>query len=159
MKKTICAGALFALLAACGANSEDSPGPVERAVAPPVTGATTMANGEPAYGHGDAKDPETGYHATTMLKCGFENAAPTQSCDSGVKRNWNGEGEHLVEVTKPDGSKRAIFFKGTEPYSADSSQADGSAGWEFKTTREGDQVTVKFGPESYVIVDALVAGG
>lgn len=40
-----------------------------------------------------------------------------------------------------------------------SAQSDGSAGWDFAFTRDGDMVTIKFGPETYVIVDALVVGG
>ncbi|MCA0902847.1 hypothetical protein [Qipengyuania aquimaris] len=108
---------------------------------------------------GDAMVAGTDYNATTILDCGFANAPPTQSCEAGVKRNWGEDGTHLVEVSKPDGSKRAIFFNGTEPYGADSAQADGSAGWDFTTTRDGDRVTVKFGPETYILVDALITGG
>lgn len=107
----------------------------------------------------DALVPGTDYNATTILDCGFGNAAPTQSCEAGVKRQWGEDGTTLVEVTKPDGRKRAIFVRGTTPYSADSAEADGSAGWDFETTRDGDRVTVTFGPETYVIVDALIEGG
>lgn len=114
---------------------------------------------QPAYGEGDAKVPGTDYNATTMLKCGFDNGPPTQTCDAGVKRNWGEDGTHLVEVTKPDGLKRAIFFNGTTPYGADSAQADGSAGWELTSTRDGDEVTISFGPETYVVFDALITGG
>ncbi len=107
----------------------------------------------------DAKVAGTDYNATTILKCGFNGAAPTQSCNAGVKRNWGEDGSHLVEVSKPDGRKRAIFFNGTEPFGADSAEADGSAGWDFTSTRDGDQVTIWYGPETYVIVDALFTGG
>lgn len=113
----------------------------------------------PVDSSGDAMVAGTDYNATTMLPCGFAGAAPKQSCDAGVKRNWGEDGTNLVEVTKPDGRKRAIFFNGTEPYGADSAQSDGSAGWDFTSTRDCDQVTIKFGPETYVIVDALVEGG
>lgn len=120
---------------------------------------TRMANGEPAYGHGDARDPATGYHATTIIDCGMNGAAPTGSCKAGVKRNWGDDGTSLVEVMKPDGRKRAIFFLGNTPTGADGAEADGSAGWDFKWTRKDDQVTITYGPETYVIVDALVEGG
>lgn len=107
----------------------------------------------------DPADPVTGYNATAPVKCGFGNGPPEQTCQAGVKRRWGEDGTTLVEVTKSDGMKRAIYFKGTDPYGADSSEADGSAGWDFDSTREGDQVTVRYGPETYVIVDALVEGG
>ncbi|MBT8427258.1 MAG: hypothetical protein KJO02_04430 [Erythrobacter sp.] len=118
-----------------------------------------MGEGGPAYGEGDAKVAGTDYNATTMVSCGFDNGPPTQSCDAGVKRDWGEDGSHLVEVTKPDGRKRAIFFNGTEPYGADSAQADGSAGWDLSSTRDGDRITISYGPETYVIVDALITGG
>ncbi|MDG5749085.1 hypothetical protein P8Q88_12950 [Qipengyuania sp. XHP0207] len=117
-------------------------------------------NGPAASESEDALVAGTEYNATTILDCGFDGQPPTQSCNAGIKRNW-GEtpGEHLVEVTKPDGRTRAIFFRGTEPYGADSAQADGSAGWDFETSRDGDRVTVKYGPETYVLVDAMITGG
>lgn len=107
----------------------------------------------------DALVAGTDYNAMAQVKCGFDNAKPTQSCDAGVKRKWGDDGTTLIEIQKPDGRKRAIFFRGTEPYGADSAQADGSAGWDLKSTRDGDQVTIRFGPETYVIVDAFVEGG
>lgn len=114
-------------------------------------------NGPP--GSGDALVPGTEYNATSIIDCGFGGAAPTQSCEAGVVRNWGEEGKHLVEVQKPDGFKRAIFYDGTTPFSADSAESDGSAGWEFEVAREGDRVTITYGPETYVIVDALIEGG
>ncbi len=117
-------------------------------------------NGPMASESEDALVAGTEYNATTILDCGFDGNAPTQSCNAGVKRNWSEKpGEHLVEVTKPDGRKRAIFFRGTEPYGADSAQSDGSAGWDFETSRDGDRVAISYGPETYVIVDALITGG
>ena len=107
----------------------------------------------------DFADPVTGYNATTQIPCGFDGAPPTSNCPAGVKRRWGEDGTNLVEVTKPDGRKRAIFFEGTTPYGADSAQADGSAGWDFDYTRDGDRLTIRFGPETYVIVDALIEGG
>ena len=109
---------------------------------------------------GDALVAGTDYNATTILDCGFDGKPPTQSCEAGVKRNWSERpDEHLVEVKKPDGRTRAIFFRGTKPFSADSAQSDGSAGWDFETSRDGDRVTISYGPETYVIVDALITGG
>lgn len=107
----------------------------------------------------DALVPGTDYHATTEVPCGFDGAEPTGDCFAGVKRNWGEDGAALVEVTKPDGQKRAIYFRGTTAYGADSSEADGSAGWTFEASRRDDESVIKFGPETYVIFDALVVGG
>lgn len=156
MRRFIVTGALAIVLAACGGAAETEEAEPEEAETTADAGTEAA---QPAYGEGDALVAGTDYNATTLLKCGFDNAAPEQTCEAGIKRNWGEEGQHLIEVSKPDGFKRAIFLRGTEPYGADSAQADGSAGWDFATTRDGDQVTVKFGPETYVLVDAMVTGG
>lgn len=108
---------------------------------------------------GDALVPGTDYNATASVACGFDGGEPTGTCPAGVKRQWGEDGTTLVEITKPDGRKRALFFRGTTPYGADSAQADGSAGWSFKVSRRDDQSVIRFGPETYVIVDAFVVGG
>ena len=118
-----------------------------------------LAEGQSAAGNDDALVPGTEYNATTTISCGFGGAEPTRSCSAGIVRNWGEDGTHLIEVEKPDGRKRAIFLNGTEPYGADSAQSDGSAGWDFETSRSGDRVTINYGPETYVIVDAMVTGG
>ena len=107
----------------------------------------------------DALVPGTDYHATAEVPCGFDGAEPTSNCPAGVKRNWGEDGTTLVEVEKPDGFKRALFFRGTTPYGADSAEADGSAGWTFEVSRRDDQSVIKYGPETYIIVDAFVVGG
>lgn len=112
-----------------------------------------------AAGDGDALVPGTKYHATGNVACGFGGNEPTGSCAAGVIRRWGDDGTSLLEVTKPDGQKRALYFKGTTPSGADSSQADGSAGWDFKTSRRDDQSVIEFGPETYVVVDAFIEGG
>ncbi|WP_394730599.1 hypothetical protein [Altererythrobacter sp. GH1-8] len=146
-------GAASFVLASCGGGSA----PEE----PNDTGGSEEVAQEPvsAAESEDALVPGTQYNATAQIPCGFAGEDPTQNCDAGVIRNWGEDGTTLVEVQKPDGSKRAIFVQGTTPIGADSAEADGSAGWDFKTTRDGDRVTVNFGPESYIIVDAFVEGG
>jgi hypothetical protein len=157
MRRYLTSGIALAItLAAC--NGKDSaPDEVPAAIARD-TGGEAKGNGPPPPPDiPEPIAPGNDYTATTILDCGFDGAAPTAKCNAGVKRNWGDEA--LVEVFKPDGMKRAIFFKGTEPYGADSSQADGSAGWDFEATRKGDEVTIKFGPETYVIFDSLIVGG
>lgn len=121
----------------------------------PRSGSTPRA----AATGGDALVPGTDYNATALVACGFDGGEPTGSCPAGVKRRWGKDGTTLVEITKPDGRRRALFFRGTTPYGADSAQADGSAGWSFKVSRRDDQSVIRYGPETYVIVDAFVEGG
>ncbi len=103
----------------------------------------------------DVADPKTGYHATARVQCGFGGGEPTESCPAGVKRYQGENGESVVEVTRPQGGKRSILFRGTTAYGA----TDGPADWTFEVTRNNDVSTVEYGPETYVIVDALVVGG
>jgi hypothetical protein len=112
-----------------------------------------------ADGDVDVLVPGTEYHATAQVACGFDGAEPKTNCPAGVKRQWGEDGTTLVEISKPDGFKRAIYFRGTTPYGADSAEADGSAGWDFEVSRDGDQSVIEFGPETYVIIDAFVIGG
>jgi hypothetical protein len=153
-------------LVACGSSEKSTSGTDQTAGAMPTT---SESSGESATAGGDAApsaaipepiEPGSEYSATTILSCGFGGAAPGQYCNAGVKRNWGDKGdEALVEVFKPDGAKRAIFFRGTEPYGADGNEADGSVAWDFKAVRAGDQVTIKYGPETYIIIDSLILGG
>lgn len=164
--KTVTTMLLLGGLVACGSSEKSTSGTDQTAGAMP---ATAEPGGESATAGGDAApsaaipepiEPGSEYSATTILSCGFGGAAPGQYCNAGVKRNWGDKGdEALVEVFKPDGAKRAIFFRGTEPYGADGNEADGSAAWDFKAIRAGDQVTIKYGPETYVIIDSLIVGG
>ncbi len=109
---------------------------------------------------GDALVAGTDYNATATVRCGVDGLDPTNSCEAGVKRGWGDDGSTLVEVTKPDGVKRALYFRGLEPIGADSSQADGSADWDITSSRDSDGfIFVRFGPETYVIADAFVEGG
>lgn len=106
----------------------------------------------------DALVPGTPYHATTDINCVF-GEMPHTTCPAGVICQWGEDGTTLVEVTKPDGFKRALFFKDGVAYGADSAESDGSAGFEFKLERQGDDSIITYGPEQYVIPDALVMGG
>ena len=128
-------------------------GDANAGLAESTAAAASYAAGE------DALVPGTDYHATAQVPCGFGGAEPTSNCPAGVKRKWGDDGTTLVEVTKPDGRKRAIYFQGTTPYGADSAEADGSAGWSFDVSRRDDQSVIKYGPETYIIVDAFVVGG
>lgn len=118
-----------------------------------------FAANDGGHADGDALVPGTDYHATAQIKCSVNGGTPTAMCPAGVKRNWGEDGTTLVEITRPNGMKRAIFFNGTHAYGADSAEADGSAAYTFKATRRGDETLIEYGPERYVIVDAFVVGG
>lgn len=95
------------------------------------------------FGEGNAIDPATAYHATTSISCEFEVKEPSRSCPAGVKRKWGENGTHLLEVTKPDGPKGALYFRDTAPYGAESAEADGWAGWDFKVSRQGEDTLIR----------------
>jgi len=86
--------------------------------------------------------PGTDFNAVGKVRCAIEGSFGETECDVGVKRRWTTEGNTLVEVTKPDGSRRAIFYEGRNPYGAETSQADGSAGWDFEARRSGGATVI-----------------
>lgn len=102
----------------------------------------------------DAKVPGTGFHAIGPLPCSIGGAPVDVQCKFGVQRQ--GQGSGLVEITKPDGSKRTVFFDKGRATGYDASQVDKA---EFKATRQGDSTSVQIGSERYEIPDAVIFGG
>ncbi|AZG45223.1 hypothetical protein [Gordonia insulae] len=108
-------------------------------------------------GDANAGLPSASAQTTKGVVCSTTGTPPTADCAAKVTRDWGDDKKStLVEVTKPDGSSRALFFHGTTPYGADSSQADGSAAYDFVVTRQGGASVITFGPERYVVPDSLV---
>lgn len=144
------AAALALLLAGCSGTDE---------AAAPAADASASPVAAPA-GSGDTLVPGTDYHATATLSCTLDGTPVAAGCPAGVKRRWSEDGGALVEITKPDGSRRAIFTDAAgKPTGADSAEADGSAGWTLEATQRDDTWIVDFGPEHYEIPQALVTGG
>lgn len=157
IRTTACAALLLGGIAACDA-AETPPAAAPEATAS-AADAAAAPDGTDMAQSDDALVPGTQYNATTILDCSFDGTAVTEGCNAGVMRNSGEAGMHMVEVTKPDGMKRVIFYEGTTPTGADGSEADGSSDWDFEVTRDGDTVTVVFGPETYTIPDAVITGG
>lgn len=152
----------FTVAAACSPSVDEPQG--NNVTENASTGGNVVGNdvgngmaGEPADGMGDAKTAD-GYHATTTVPCGIKDKLDAE-CWAGVMRNEGPDGTSFVEVKKPDGMKRILFFQGTNASGADSSQADGSAAYRFKWQRDDDWTVIEYGPERYRIPDALVVGG
>ena len=108
---------------------------------------------------GGARVTGAAYHSSAKVSCGFNGEPARESCTAGVKRHWGSDGTTLVEVSKPDGRKRAIYFRGIKAFGANGAKVDGSAAYEFTATRKGDESLISFGPERYVVPDALIGGG
>ena len=95
------------------------------------------------------------FDATGPIPCAQFSGQPMGQCDFGVARA--GGGYATVVVTRPDGSKRAIFFRKGIPIGADTSEADGYP--QFHADKERDLHLIRVGPERYEIPDAVVLGG
>lgn len=106
----------------------------------------------------DATVDGSDFNATAELPCSTDGAAPTQRCKAGVKRKWGEDGTTIVVVTRADGGTRSLLFKDGQALSADGAEADGSAGYDFRAERVGDETRVSFGPERYVVPDVFVTG-
>lgn len=126
--------------------------------------ATQLPSRPPAGGAGQLPSPPpmrpgSNYDATTILPCAFDGGLPEMRCNAGVKRRAGPNGETYVEIQRPGRSPRTIFFRGTEAFGADSAQSDGSASYKFQAIRRGDDTEILFGPERYIIADAVIVGG
>ncbi len=86
------------------------------AVAPDGSVATGPDNSALRAGQGD-------FDATGRIPCAQYVGQPMTQCDFCVARA--GGGYATVIITKPDGMKRAIFFRRGIPIGADTSEADG----------------------------------
>lgn len=95
------------------------------------------------------------FDATGPLPCSFSKDQAMQECQFGVARA--GGGYATVVITKPDGVKRAIFFRMGKALGADTSQADGYP--EFRSSKESDWNLIYVGEEFYKIPDAVIFGG
>lgn len=95
------------------------------------------------------------FDATGRIPCAQHAGQPVTECDFGVSRA--GGGYATVVITRPDGMKRAIYFRHGIPIGADTSQADGYG--EFHAEKESDLNLIRVGNERYEIPDAIVLGG
>ncbi len=95
------------------------------------------------------------FDASGNLPCAQALGQPTVPCRFAVARA--GGGYATVVVDRPDGGKRAIFFRLGIPIGADTSEADGYH--DFRSTQEGDLHLIRVGPERYEIPDAVILGG
>lgn len=96
------------------------------------------------------------FDATGTVPCAQDVGQPMGQCAFGVARA--GGGDATVVVTKPDGTRRAIFFTRGLALSADASQADPAA-FDFTATKEADLTLLRVGTERYEIPDAAIFGG
>jgi len=94
------------------------------------------------------------FDATGKLPCAQHAGQPMTQCEFGVARA--GGGYATVVVSKPDGVKRAIFYRMGIAIGADTSEADPG---EFSAARENDLYFIRVGHERYEIPDAVVLGG
>ncbi|HMQ57149.1 MAG TPA: hypothetical protein PKE65_01225 [Rhizobiaceae bacterium] len=95
------------------------------------------------------------FDATGQIPCAQYAGQPMGQCDFGVARDATGEA--TVIVTRPDGTKRALFFINGAFNSADTSQADGYP--EYSATKNADLSVISVGEERYEVPDAVVFGG
>ena len=95
------------------------------------------------------------FDATGQIPCSLLEGQPMTMCGFGVART--GGGYATVVITKPDGVKRAVFFRMGIAVSADTSQADGYPA--FSSIKQRDLYLIQVGAERYEIPEAVVLSG
>ena len=98
---------------------------------------------------------EGDFDATGTMPCAMAQGQPMGRCPFGVARA--GGGDATVVVTRPDGRKRALFFRMGKAIGADTSQADGNPA--FSSSKEADLYTIRVGNERYEMPEAVIFGG
>lgn len=109
--------------------------------------------GSEARPSGDALVAGTDFHATGDIPCTTAEGSSTR-CAFGVRREGGGSG--WVQLTRPNGAKRTVFFEQGKAIRFDESEADRAP---FSARKEGDDTIVRIGAETYVIPDAIIFGG
>jgi hypothetical protein len=118
------------------------------AVSPDGSVATGPDDSALRAGRGD-------FDATGSIPCAVAPDQPMTRCRFGVARA--GGGYATVVVTKPDGARRALFFRRGVAVSADTSEADGYGA--FSAVEEADLHRITVGTERYEIPEAVFFGG
>lgn len=95
------------------------------------------------------------FDSTGKIPCAQAAGQPMGQCDFGVARHSGGFA--TIVVRKPDGMKRALFFRRGVAIGADTSEADGYH--DFSATKEHDLHLIRVGPERYEVPDAVIFGG
>lgn len=95
------------------------------------------------------------FDATGKLPCAVKPDAALADCPFGVARA--GGGYATVVVTRPDGMKRALFFRMGRAIGADSSEADSSG--PFSARKSDDTYRIRVGRERYEVIEAVIFGG
>ena len=95
------------------------------------------------------------FDATGSVPCSVAPGQPMGQCPFGVARA--GGGYATVVVTRPDGMKRALFFRMGQAIGADTSEADRTG--PFSATKENDLYKIQVGKERYDVVEAVIFGG
>ena len=96
--------------------------------------------------------------SAAAVACSVTGGETRHNCPASLMRDPRGDGVHVVEVTKPDGVRRAILFKDGKPLDAESADGDGSADYAFSFMQQGDEFLVCFGRERYRIPEAFAYG-
>jgi hypothetical protein len=95
------------------------------------------------------------FDATGNIPCAIEPGQPVKDCPFGVARA--GGGYATVVVTRPDGRKRALYFRMGKAIGADTSEADRTGS--FSASKEADVTRIQVGNERYEVFEAVVFGG
>lgn len=109
-------------------------------------------------GSNDALVAGTHYNATADIECSGYRNHKAGRCPAGVKRNQE-DGLTIVDIEWPAGDSRTLYFKDGNIVSANTNEADGTAGFDVTGDRNDDLTTVRIGPERYIIPDAFLMGG
>ena len=105
----------------------------------------------------DAAGAAMSYEATAWLPCGIAGRID-RLCRARVGRRAPQDGVAAVDIEKPDGGMRVIWYEGGRALGANRSQVDGSAAYRFSAQRQRTQTLIAYGPERYRVPNSFILG-
>ncbi|MBB3764730.1 hypothetical protein [Sphingomicrobium lutaoense] len=100
--------------------------------------------------------PGINYRAVSQIYCEGRGYGSSVRCTAGVRED--NDVETIVDIQFPNGNRRSLSFEGLTLVGADGSEADGSADFELSVRRQNGRQYISYGPERFIILDAMLRG-
>jgi hypothetical protein len=114
---------------------------------------TWRTSARTSYGE-DTVQPGSEFNANVTLRCARSRGEPLRRSQFGVKRESNGNG--WVEIFRPNGGSRLIYFEAGTPAYFHSAETDGGA--RFMVGKESNLFKVRIGEQRFEFPDIVLSG-
>ncbi|WP_260482935.1 hypothetical protein [Sphingomicrobium flavum] len=96
------------------------------------------------------------YGNVGSIYCEGRGYGGSSRCQAGIRSEPGPGGVTMIDIVFPNGNRRTLMFDGAKLVDADSSEEDGSAGWDISVRRQNGRQYVSHGPERFIILDSFL---